>query len=247
VICANGHQMPQDSKFCTVCGAGPGAAQRSGFASLNAPTPPPKVTPTPNVTPSTPTAPVFATAATAASFSGLAIAALVTGIIGISVLAIIFGAIALSQVKKRGLRGKGMAISGLVLGIVWTAVWILAIVGSSQTYTINFSTTLYGTTCSQLSYNYSDFNQYRPVVVYSDTGQQVASGTYGSGIDGGNYAQSGNYVDTCTFKTVIRDIPKGLNNYVVDDNGEGYGSGVSYTEHQLATNNVAMNRGYSSN
>lgn len=140
-----------------------------------------------------------------------------------------------------------MAISGLVLGIVWTAIWTVAIIASAQTYTINFSTTLYGTTCSQLSYNYSDFSQYRPVVVYSNTSQQVASGTYGSGIDGGNYAQSGNYVDTCTFKAVISGIPKGLNNYVVDDNAEGYGSGVSYTEHQFATNNVAMNRGYSSN
>jgi hypothetical protein len=61
--------------------------------------------------------------------NGLAIAALVLGILWIywlgSILAIIFGHIALSQTKKTGQSGRGMAIAGLVLGYVGLAVVVL--------------------------------------------------------------------------------------------------------------------------
>jgi hypothetical protein len=50
--------------------------------------------------------------------SGLAIASLVLGILGVSILAIIFGFVALSQVKKGKRGGRGLAISGVVLGFV---------------------------------------------------------------------------------------------------------------------------------
>ena len=54
--------------------------------------------------------------------NGLAIAALVLGILWLcavgSVLAIVFGFIALSQIKARPQGGKGMAIAGIVLGII---------------------------------------------------------------------------------------------------------------------------------
>lgn len=55
------------------------------------------------------------------STNGFAVASLVLGIISGWLLAIIFGAIALSQIKRSGGRqtGRGMAIAGLVLGIVW--------------------------------------------------------------------------------------------------------------------------------
>jgi len=58
---------------------------------------------------------------------GLAIASLVLGIVGfffagfvLGILAIIFGAISLKKIKRSGgfLNGKGMAIAGLVLGII---------------------------------------------------------------------------------------------------------------------------------
>jgi hypothetical protein len=63
--------------------------------------------------------------------SGLAVASLVLGIAGFfsfgltSILAIIFGGIALSQISKDStLDGKGMAVAGLVMGIVVAAVGV---------------------------------------------------------------------------------------------------------------------------
>jgi hypothetical protein len=64
--------------------------------------------------------------------NGLAIAALVLGIMWFywvgSVLAVIFGHVALSQINKSNgtQQGRGMAIAGLVLG--WVGVAILAII-----------------------------------------------------------------------------------------------------------------------
>ncbi len=65
--------------------------------------------------------------------SGLAVASMVLGILWIywigSILAIIFGHIAISQAKKdESVRGKGMAIAGLVLGYVGLATLILVII-----------------------------------------------------------------------------------------------------------------------
>ncbi len=63
--------------------------------------------------------------------SGLAVAALVLGILGFftgitSVLAIIFGAVAMSQTKKNlNLAGRGMAVAGFVMGIVVVAFGLL--------------------------------------------------------------------------------------------------------------------------
>ena len=60
--------------------------------------------------------------------SGFSIASLVLGIIGFAgifaVLAIIFGAIGIHRAKTSGAGGKGMAITGLVLGILWIVLWI---------------------------------------------------------------------------------------------------------------------------
>ncbi len=55
--------------------------------------------------------------------NGFAIAALVLGIIGGAVLSVIFGLVALSQIRRTGQSGRGMAIAGLVL----SGVWLLAI------------------------------------------------------------------------------------------------------------------------
>jgi uncharacterized membrane protein YvbJ len=63
--------------------------------------------------------------------SGLAVASLVLGIIGFFgnpcfILAIIFGAIAMGQTKPgSNLRGRGMAITGFILGLVVLAFWII--------------------------------------------------------------------------------------------------------------------------
>jgi Domain of unknown function (DUF4190)/Septum formation len=57
--------------------------------------------------------------------NGFAIASLIFGIISGWVLALIFGFIALSQTKKTGQNGRGLAIAGLVLG----GLWIIAYAG----------------------------------------------------------------------------------------------------------------------
>ncbi|WIM98672.1 DUF4190 domain-containing protein [Actinoplanes oblitus] len=56
--------------------------------------------------------------------NGAAIASLIFGLLGGVLISVICGVIALSQIKKRGDRGKGMAVAGLSL----SAFWILGIV-----------------------------------------------------------------------------------------------------------------------
>jgi Septum formation/Domain of unknown function (DUF4190) len=60
--------------------------------------------------------------------SGFAVASLALGILGGVLFSVIFGIIALGRTKPGGQRGRGMAIAGLVLSGVWTAVIAVAIV-----------------------------------------------------------------------------------------------------------------------
>src|SRR4051794_8709584 len=76
--------------------------------------------------------------------SGLAIASMVLGIVWIywigSILAVIFGHIAISQTRKDAtLRGRGMAIAGVVLGYVGLGVLALIIVFAVAASTSNSS------------------------------------------------------------------------------------------------------------
>ncbi|WP_329463264.1 DUF4190 domain-containing protein [Streptomyces sp. NBC_01431] len=60
--------------------------------------------------------------------SGLAIGSLVAGILCcVPPLGLVLGAVALGQIKKRGLRGKGMAITGIVFSTISTILMVLAI------------------------------------------------------------------------------------------------------------------------
>ncbi len=109
-----GEENPDDSKFCTKCGA----ALSKTKAPAAAPAPAPR-------------------AAAEERTSGMAIAALVMGIIGflffglLSILAIIFGAIGISQTNKDpSLKGRGLATAGLVLGIIGIVggiIWLIAV------------------------------------------------------------------------------------------------------------------------
>jgi hypothetical protein len=66
------------------------------------------------------------------------VASLVLGIVGVmlcflfvpSVLAVIFGAVALSQIKQQPLiyRGRGLAIAGLVLGLIGVALIVVTLI-----------------------------------------------------------------------------------------------------------------------
>ena len=73
-----------------------------------------------------------------AGTNGLAIASLVLGIIWIfwlgSLLAIIFGAISLRQIKSSGntQQGKGLAIAGLVLGLVGALTFTIVVIHSAN-------------------------------------------------------------------------------------------------------------------
>jgi hypothetical protein len=62
------------------------------------------------------------------SINGVAISALVLGILCfLPAIGLILGLIALAQIKKKGERGKGMAIAGSVLSSVGLTVWILSL------------------------------------------------------------------------------------------------------------------------
>lgn len=59
--------------------------------------------------------------------SGFAIASLVFGILGGALFALVFGYIALSQIRRAGgrLRGRGVALTGVVLGWIWLGILLL--------------------------------------------------------------------------------------------------------------------------
>jgi len=65
--------------------------------------------------------------------SGMAIAAMVLGIVGFSLLAVIFGHVALGDVKRNRKDGRGMAIAGLVLGYLGVIFWVILIVAMVAT------------------------------------------------------------------------------------------------------------------
>jgi Domain of unknown function (DUF4190) len=55
----------------------------------------------------------------------LAVVSLVLGLLSFTLLAIIFGHVALSQIKRTGERGRGMAVAGAVLGYAWTGIVLI--------------------------------------------------------------------------------------------------------------------------
>jgi hypothetical protein len=72
-----------------------------------------------------------------AKTNGLAIASLILGIVGISIVAIILGHISLSQIKKTGEQGRGMALAGTILGYVGfviTIIWVIVAVVFAAIY-----------------------------------------------------------------------------------------------------------------
>src|SRR6188472_3242299 len=84
------------------------------------------------VPPAAPAVPPAAPAAAPAAYAPegpktnvLGIVSLVTSILGLSIVGVITGHIALSQIKKRGEGGHGLALAGTIIGWVGCALWIL--------------------------------------------------------------------------------------------------------------------------
>lgn len=69
--------------------------------------------------------------------NGLAIAALCCGLVGIfpiaAIVAIVLGAVALNQLHSRIQRGRGMAVTGIVLGVLWLLGWVVLFVAAVVT------------------------------------------------------------------------------------------------------------------
>ncbi len=111
MVCSQcGQAMPEGATFCSNCGR-PSLLTNVGLAGL------------PPQTSAGVPAPV-----TAEKTSGMAIASLIFGILflffPLSLLAVIFGHVSLSQIKKSAgrLGGRGLAITGLVLGYLGIAM-----------------------------------------------------------------------------------------------------------------------------
>jgi hypothetical protein len=140
VLCTNGHNNAPDARFCTACGVN--TFHPDQVTSPDFPSPPTAYPPT--YTPATPYA--------ATPYSGLqvpyqtpwngfAITSLILGIVWIywigSLLAVIFGIIALSQISERHDRGKGMAITGIVLGgLLLVGLIVLVIVAAFHVHKV---------------------------------------------------------------------------------------------------------------
>jgi hypothetical protein len=61
--------------------------------------------------------------------SGMAITGFILSLVGISALGVIFSAIALPKTKTE-MGGRGLAIAGLVLGILGSIGWVLMLAGA---------------------------------------------------------------------------------------------------------------------
>jgi hypothetical protein len=128
-----GAQIAVDSQFCDQCGAVvPQIIEPAAVTSrLNGPSPIP--------------AAAGQTMAVTMKTSGMAVTTLVFGIISIfinfiSVYAIIFGGLAIAQTTKSpALKGKGLAIAGLVLGLFMLISWIAVCVWDEFTTSWIFS------------------------------------------------------------------------------------------------------------
>jgi hypothetical protein len=61
--------------------------------------------------------------------NGLAVAGFVCSFFGlVGVLGIIFGCVALAQIRRRGQRGQGLAIAGLVIGSFWVCFYLIGLI-----------------------------------------------------------------------------------------------------------------------
>lgn len=118
MFCKNcGAKLEDNSKFCASCGSEVAVeAQTEVNTSIEEQA---------TVTPSNDDAPKSIENPTPKKFSGKGIAGFVLSLVGMiifgipcGILGIIFSSIALKEVKTKNLKGKGLAIAGLVISII---------------------------------------------------------------------------------------------------------------------------------
>jgi len=64
--------------------------------------------------------------------SGLAVTSLVLSLLGFSIFGLIFGAVALPDINTGLKSGKGIAMAGLIIGIIGSAGWLLLWIAASK-------------------------------------------------------------------------------------------------------------------
>jgi hypothetical protein len=65
------------------------------------------------------------------STSGWAVASFILGIFAVVPLSVIFGFVGLQRIRRLGQRGKGLAIAGLILSLIWVVVFVaVSVVGN---------------------------------------------------------------------------------------------------------------------
>jgi len=67
--------------------------------------------------------------------SGWAVASFILGIFAVVPLSVIFGFVGLQKIRRLGQRGKGLAIAGLILSLIWVGVAVAATALSNGTAT----------------------------------------------------------------------------------------------------------------
>lgn len=72
--------------------------------------------------------PAYTPAPVAQKTNVLAIVSLVLSILSFNIIAVILGVIALSQIKKTGESGRGLAIAGIIIGAIGFIFWIIFII-----------------------------------------------------------------------------------------------------------------------
>lgn len=66
--------------------------------------------------------------------SGYAVTALILGLLGFGIFAVIFGGLGLAETNRGQKSGGGMAVAGLVLGIITSILWLLILPGMIAIY-----------------------------------------------------------------------------------------------------------------
>ncbi|MFH0831030.1 MAG: DUF4190 domain-containing protein [Parcubacteria group bacterium] len=92
--------------------------------------------------------------------NGLAIAAFVLSLVGLGIIGLILGIVALSQIKKTGEGGKGLAIAGIIIGALSVVAGIIVIIwfvwfASAVTNTFIQTPTIYNDLFQNLEIKYN--------------------------------------------------------------------------------------------